>query len=103
MWARTTALKYGCNVLVGYPETADVSYKWPTAPEYFNAAVMVGPEGDNVAHYRKTHLYYTDETWALEGPDGFYGDHITGLGQVAMGICECLSALSMRGCFNSAC
>jgi len=47
---------------------------------------MIGPDGDDVAHFRKTHLYYTDETWALEG-DGFFGDHITGLGQTAMGIC----------------
>jgi protein N-terminal amidase len=87
LWARTTALKYNCHVLVGYPEKADVTHKWPTSPEYFNSVIVVGPEGDNVAHYRKTHLYYTDETWALEGPDDFFGDHVTGLGQVAMGIC----------------
>ncbi|SPN97654.1 uncharacterized protein DNG_01167 [Cephalotrichum gorgonifer] len=87
LWARTTALKYNCHVAVGYPETTDISHKWPADPEYYNAAIVVGPDGENVAHYRKTHLYYTDQTWALEGNHGFYGDHITGLGQTAIGIC----------------
>lgn len=54
----------------------------------------MGPDGENAAHYRKAQLYYTDETWALEGNKGFYGDHITGLGQTAAGICECFSFLS---------
>ncbi|PKS07990.1 hypothetical protein jhhlp_006602, partial [Lomentospora prolificans] len=87
LWARTTALKYNCHVVVGYPEKADVSHKWPTSPEYYNSAIVIGPDGEDVANYRKTHLYYTDETWALEGNRGFYGDHITGLGQTAIGIC----------------
>ena len=26
----------------------------------------MSPEGETLAHYRKTHLYYTDETWAQE-------------------------------------
>lgn len=91
LWARTTALKHNCHVTVGYPEKADVSKKWPADPEYYNSAVIVGPDGDDVAHHRKAHLYYTDETWALEGDQGFYGDHITGLGQTAIGICECPS------------
>lgn len=86
LWARTTALKYNCHVAVGYPEKADISHKWPTSPEYYNSVAVIGPDGDDVAHHRKAHLYYTDETWALEG-DGFYGAHITGLGQTAMGIC----------------
>ena len=71
---------------MGYPEKADISHKWPTSPEYYNSVAVIGPDGDDVAHHRKAHLYYTDETWALEG-DGFYGNHITGLGQTAMGIC----------------
>lgn len=33
--------------------------------------VIVGATGDVVAHYRKSFLYYTDETWAQEG-SGFY-------------------------------
>ncbi|KXJ93364.1 carbon-nitrogen hydrolase, partial [Microdochium bolleyi] len=86
-WARSTALKYDCNIIVGYPETADVSHKWPSDPEYYNSAVIVNNDGDTWGHYRKTHLYYTDETWALEGP-GFYKGHLPGVGKIAMGICN---------------
>ncbi|KFY15957.1 hypothetical protein V492_01659 [Pseudogymnoascus sp. VKM F-4246] len=86
-WARATAHKLNCTVVVGYPETVDVSAKWPTSPEYYNSAVAVSPSGATLANYRKSFLYYTDETWALEGPDGFFGGEFKGLGNVAMGIC----------------
>ncbi|KAI0166905.1 carbon-nitrogen hydrolase [Hypoxylon sp. FL1284] len=86
VWARTTALKYNTKVVVGYPEKVDVAHRWPTSPEYFNSAIIVDQNGDTIGHYRKTHLYYTDETWALEG-SGFYKGQIQGLGNVAMGIC----------------
>ncbi|CZR59231.1 related to amino-terminal amidase [Phialocephala subalpina] len=88
LWARTTALKYNCHVIAGYPEKVDVSPKWPASPEYYNSAITVNPEGETIANYRKSFLYYTDETWALEGPDGFYDGVIEGLGNVAMGICK---------------
>lgn len=87
LWARTTALKYNTAVVVGYPEKVDVSIKWPCSPEYYNAAIIVNEDGETIGHYRKTHLYYTDETWALEGPEGFFGADLPGLGGVAMGIC----------------
>ncbi len=96
LWARTTALKHNCHVVVGYPEKVDVAHKWPTAPEYFNSAIVIGPDGDNVGHYRKSHLYYTDEKWALEGNGGFFADHVTGLGQTAMGICKLVLLLDPR-------
>jgi len=67
-----------------------VTPKWPTSPEYYNSAITVNAEGETIANYRKSFLHYTDETWALEGPDGFYDDEIEGLGTVAMGICEYL-------------
>jgi predicted amidohydrolase len=88
LWARTTALKYNCVVTVGYPEKVDVTPKWPTSPEYYNSAITVNADGETVANYRKSFLYYTDETWALEGPDGFFDGEIDGLGNVAMGICK---------------
>lgn len=88
LWARTTALKYECVVTVGYPEKVDVTPRWPASPEYYNSAITVNAEGETIANYRKSFLYYTDETWALEGPDGFYGGEIAGLGNVAMGICK---------------
>lgn len=78
-WARTTALKYGCTVAVGYPERADVS-------EYYNSLAVINSRGKTEANYRKSFLYYTDETWAREG-HGFYGGEVGSFGQVAMGIC----------------
>lgn len=37
-----------------------------TASLCYNSTVTVDPAGLVLAHYRKTHLYYTDETWAQE-------------------------------------
>ncbi|KAL7916231.1 hypothetical protein GGI35DRAFT_432199 [Trichoderma velutinum] len=87
LWARTMALKYNCNVLVGYPEKVDVSPKWPTGPEYYNSAIVVNGDGETIANYRKSFLYYTDESWALEGNRGFYDGYIPGLGNTSIGIC----------------
>ncbi|KJZ74220.1 hypothetical protein HIM_06451 [Hirsutella minnesotensis 3608] len=87
LWARTTALKYDCVVAVGYPEKVDVTSKWPTGPEYYNSVVVVNNEGETVSNYRKSFLYYTDETWALEGDAGFYSGFIPGLGNASIGIC----------------
>jgi protein N-terminal amidase len=38
-------------------------------------------------NYRKTFLYYTDETWSSEGPSRFFTGTLGGLGQVTLGIC----------------
>ncbi|KAL9098530.1 MAG: hypothetical protein Q9163_005829 [Psora crenata] len=78
VWARQTAATYKCIVSVGYPERFT-----PPAPRVelgqgrkgdvlaYNSTVTVSPEGEILAHYRKTHLYYTDEGWAKEGPEGW--------------------------------
>ncbi|KAM0332962.1 hypothetical protein ACHAQA_001618 [Verticillium albo-atrum] len=87
LWARTTALKFNCNVVVGYPEKVDVTSKWPTGPEYYNSAIVVNGDGKTVGNYRKSFLYYTDETWALEGDTGFFEGYIPGLGHTSIGIC----------------
>lgn len=86
-WAKNTALNYDCTVIAGYPEKVDVTDKWPADPEYYNSAVVVNSDGETIANYQKTHLYYTDETWALEGPNGFYKGRIPGIGRTAIGIC----------------
>lgn len=88
LWARTTALKYNTNVIVGYPERVDVSPKWPTGPEYYNSTLVINGDGETIANYRKSFLYVIDETWALEGKDGFFDGEMPGLGNVAMGICK---------------
>lgn len=87
LWARTVALKYDCTVIVGYPEKVDPTPKWPTDPEYYNSAMIVNGDGETIGNYRKTHLYTTDETWALENPKGFYNGFLPGLGNTAIGIC----------------
>ena len=86
LWTRTTALKYDCTVISGYPERVDVTDRWPANPEYYNSVIGVNCDGETVVNYRKSHLYYTDETWALEG-DGFFGGRLPDLGRTAIGIC----------------
>lgn len=85
LWARTIALKYGCTVVVGYPEKVDVSSKWPASPEYYNSAIVINEEGETSGGYRKSHLYGLDETWALEGGDGFFSGDIANM-DVTIGI-----------------
>lgn len=87
LWARTTALKFNTKVIVGYPEKVDIRDKWPASPEYYDSAIMVNGDGENVLNYRKRFLYKTDETWALEGDGDFYHGDIPGLGKTAVGIC----------------
>lgn len=95
LWARTMALKYNCTVTVGYPEKVDVSSNWPTGPEYYNSTIVVNGDGETIANYRKRFLYYTDESWALEGDQGFYEGCIPGLGNTSIGICK--SGFSLSG------
>ncbi|OAA75769.1 amidase [Akanthomyces lecanii RCEF 1005] len=86
-WSRQAALKYDCVVVTGYPEKIDPLECWPSDPEYYNSAIIVDGDGDVVGNYRKSHLYYTDETWALEGRRGFYTGQVQGLGNMVLGIC----------------
>ncbi|THW25580.1 carbon-nitrogen hydrolase [Aureobasidium pullulans] len=79
-WAKRTAARLDCTVSVGYPElTAD--------GKRYNTVISISPDGTTAASYRKTFLYYTDETWALEGDTGFYNGELGALGQACMGIC----------------
>lgn len=85
LWARTIALKHNTNVLVGYPEQIDASGGSRAGPKQFNSAILVNGDGETVANYRKTFLHSLDESWAREGQD-FFGDHVPGLGNIAIGI-----------------
>ncbi|KAJ4010319.1 hypothetical protein NW752_004993 [Fusarium irregulare] len=100
LWARTIALKYNCTVTVGYPEKVDVSPKWPTGPEYYNSAIVVNGDGETIGNYRKSFLYYTDETWALEGGQGFFEGFIPGLGNTSIGICMDLNPYKFEAPWN---
>ena len=88
VWAGTAALKYHCVVAVGYPEKVDAKPTDLDSPERYNSAIIVNSNGKTVANYRKSFLYYADEPWSLEGPDGFFSGKIDGLGSTAMGICQ---------------
>ncbi|KAL4890365.1 carbon-nitrogen hydrolase [Aspergillus ambiguus] len=74
-WARETARKYHCKVCVGYPE---VERARPGCDEVgsggeetcYNSLLVVDERGEVLLNYRKTFLYYTDETWAAEGDAG---------------------------------
>ncbi|GKZ79345.1 carbon-nitrogen hydrolase [Aspergillus niger] len=71
-WARETAKCFNCKVCVGYPEVyrgddaqqADSSNPTETC---YNSLLVVDETGDIILNYRKSFLYYTDETWAAEG------------------------------------
>ncbi|KAJ5145999.1 uncharacterized protein N7515_000563 [Penicillium bovifimosum] len=72
-WARETAKRLRCKVCIGYPEI-ERDLEEPDKVTYYNSLLVVDEEGEIVVNYRKTFLYYTDETWAAEGQveRGFY-------------------------------
>jgi protein N-terminal amidase len=96
-WAISTARRLRCHVIAGYPElSTDIDDTAPTSTEgtsndpihkRYNSTVTVSPTGEILANYRKSFLYYTDESWAAEGDTGFFCDTIGSLGKVALGIC----------------
>ncbi|KAK8199469.1 carbon-nitrogen hydrolase [Phyllosticta capitalensis] len=80
-WAREVAMRLKSHVTIGYPEIE------PATSRRYNSTVTVSPTGEVLVNYRKSFLYYTDETWASEGPERFFRGQVNGLGEVAMGIC----------------
>lgn len=69
-WARETATRLRCKVCVGYPEievTADEESSAQPQEKYYNSLLVVSEEGEVLVNYRKTFLFFTDETWASEG------------------------------------
>ncbi|KAL2818460.1 carbon-nitrogen hydrolase [Aspergillus cavernicola] len=64
-WARQTAKRLGCKVCVGYPEHELDSTTHQE--KYYNSLLVVDEQGEVLLNYRKTFLYYTDDTWASEG------------------------------------
>ncbi|MCJ1405130.1 Carbon-nitrogen hydrolase [Xylographa trunciseda] len=96
-WAIRTALRLHCTVCVGYPELAVAAPLTPTTPPptsplppsptplppgavpaplhthppAHNTLLLASRSGSILLNYRKTHLYYTDATWASPGPAGF--------------------------------
>ena len=56
-------------------------------PSKDNSTVTVSPSGTILANYRKSFLYYTDETWAAEPPTRFAISTLGALGPAIQGIC----------------
>ncbi|KAL8794896.1 MAG: hypothetical protein Q9195_002608 [Heterodermia aff. obscurata] len=70
-WAKEVAARLQCIVTIGYPEITPAPYLAQDVGNHgippsisYNSTITISPKGDTLAHYRKTHLYYTDETWA---------------------------------------
>lgn len=88
-------------VAVGYPEKEATV----TETRAYNSLVFVDRLGEIIAHARKSFLYYTDETWALEGPGFFAGE--LGLGRplkamtVAAGICMDINPYKFEAAWTS--
>lgn len=74
--------RLSCHLVLGYPEVAG---EGPGAPLY-NAALVLGPDGELLCGYRKRLLYDDDKPWARPG-DRPYPLLQTPLGSLAVGIC----------------
>ncbi|KAL6233848.1 hypothetical protein BDW75DRAFT_214085 [Aspergillus navahoensis] len=67
-WARQTAKRLGCKVCIGYPEVkVETGGNGQREEKYYNSLLVLDEQGNILLNYRKTFLYYTDETWASEG------------------------------------
>jgi protein N-terminal amidase len=80
-FATELAQSFSAHVVIGYPERHE--------GRCFNSAMIVNEQQGLVGHYRKKHLYTTDESWATEGPE--FGVHSVMLQnervQAVVGIC----------------
>ena len=96
-WAIATARRLQCIIIVGYPEHCTTA---EGGSRNYNSTVSVSTSGSILSNYRKSFLYYTDETWASEGPNGsanlyspsdmhkpFFCGPLGKLGNVGHGIC----------------
>ena len=71
------AARLGVHVVFGTYERGDDAV--------FNSAVLVGPAGDVLGVYRKTHLFRTEREWCVAGDEPVVVD--TELGKIGMIIC----------------
>lgn len=80
--AAAIAGRYRLALCYGYPEAATGGV--------FNAAILIGPDGNRLANYRKTHLFgEVDRSQFSPGPDSF---PIALLGGLKIGLLICYDA-----------
>ena len=72
------ARQYDCYIVIGMPEVDDDGI-------YFNAAVLVGPNGV-IGRHRKTHPYISEPKWSAPGDLG-HQVFDTAVGRIALLIC----------------
>ncbi|KAF9969595.1 Carbon-nitrogen hydrolase [Actinomortierella ambigua] len=96
-WAKQQAIRLGAHVVVGFPERR--INKDTQQETYYNSSAFVSPQGELLNVYSKSFLYYTDESWAEEGP-GFTSKPFPGLGQVGFGICMDVNPYQFKADFN---
>jgi deaminated glutathione amidase len=73
------AARLGVHVVVGTYE------RGPSRGTVYNAAVLVGPGGDVLGTYRKSHLFCGEDDWVSPGGDAVVID--TELGRIGLIIC----------------
>ncbi|KAG0267867.1 Carbon-nitrogen hydrolase [Actinomortierella ambigua] len=96
-WAKKQAIRLQAHVVVGFPERRINN---DTQQEtYYNSSAFVSPQGELLEVYSKTFLYYTDESWAEEGP-GFTSKPFPRLGQVGFGICMDVNPYQFKADFG---
>ncbi|WP_030987372.1 carbon-nitrogen hydrolase family protein [Streptomyces sp. NRRL S-1813] len=79
------AAEHGIAVLYGYPERA--AQDEPDSAAVYNAAQLIGPEGERLANYRKTHLFGCFEhEWFTPGEQAVVQAELAGL-RIGLLIC----------------
>ncbi|WP_448647401.1 nitrilase-related carbon-nitrogen hydrolase [Pseudomonas mohnii] len=76
---QSIAEAHDCYIVIGMPEVD------PTTNLYYNAAVLIGPDGV-VGCHRKTHPYIAEPKWAASGDKG-HQVYDTPIGRIAILIC----------------
>eukprot|EP00123_Amoebidium_parasiticum_P019665 comp29548_c0_seq1/m.47226 comp29548_c0_seq1/g.47226 ORF comp29548_c0_seq1/g.47226 comp29548_c0_seq1/m.47226 type:complete len:277 (-) comp29548_c0_seq1:93-923(-) len=83
-WAKATAQRLRCHVIVGYPRVEQGKTK--SGDKYYNSLCFVAPDGTLLHTYDKRFLYEVDENWAEEGKN-FCTIETEAFGKIGLGIC----------------
>ncbi len=70
--------------MVGYPEETKPDM-FSESQEYYNSVIVVSREGETIANYRKSILYFGEDEYSIGGPDDVMDGVIPRLGNVTMG------------------
>lgn len=93
-WAEDISKKYGCFIVMGYPEWCSKQQ------QIFNSAVVLDKSGQVIHRYRKSFLYETDEVWGcVEGP-GFKSFQLCDGVKASIGICMDLNPYQFKAPFT---